>query len=223
MLVYHVLNRGVDKRNIFLDDQDRFRFIHDLFEFNSLKRSETVSYQFYSSPSFDIASRKIENKERLVDINFFCLMDNHYHLLISPLVENGVSNFMKKVNIGYAKYFNTKYKRVGTLFQGRYKSIPVEKEHHFNYIPFYIHFNPLDLKMPEWREGKLKSIKSALEFLESYRWSSHLDYLGKKNFPSILKRDEFLTLFSGENGYKESLNHWLQYVADDEFVKMKLE
>jgi putative transposase len=159
----------------------------------------------------------------LVDIHFFCLMPNHYHLLLSPLIEGGIPKFMNKLNMGYAKYFNIKYERVGTLFQGRYKSVSIEKSNHFDYLPFYIHFNPLDLKMPEWREGKVRNVKQALDFLGSYRWSSHLDYTGKRNFPEIIKQNEFLKIFEEQGGYEKALRSWLDYVSDEDFGKISLE
>lgn len=138
-------------------------------------------------------------------------MPNHYHLLLSPIVENGIPLFMKKLNGGYAKYFNEKYApRSGALWQGGYKKVAIERDAHFLYIPYYIHFNPLDLAAPEWRERKIKNPKKALDFLATYRWSSHLDYLGKKNFPSVIDRVFFLKSFGGENGYAQSVSKMLK-------------
>ena len=153
--LYHTLNRGVDKRKIFLDKQDYFRFVHDLFEFNDENLVNTTFYRFRQSN--DIARRKIERKPRkmLVNVLAFCLMPNHYHLLLTPKVEKGVSKFMKKLNMGYAKYFNAKYERSGALFQGRYKSVLIKDEAHFIHLPYYIHLNPLDLIAPKWREREL--------------------------------------------------------------------
>lgn len=171
--IFHVLNRGVDKRKIFLDNQDYFRFIHDLFEFNNQERVNTVFYSFYKFN--DIGCRNISDRKPrklLVDIHAFCLMPNHYHLLLSSKVENGIPKFMKKINMGYAKYFNEKYKRKGTLFESRYKSILITEHAHFLHLPYYIHLNPLDLKFPLWREKKLKNYEEAMIFLEKYRWSS---------------------------------------------------
>ena len=72
-------------------------------------------------------------------------MGNHYHLLLSERREGGISDFMRKVNVGYAKFFNEKYKRTGTLFQGRTKKVLVDSDAHFLHILHYIHLNPLDL------------------------------------------------------------------------------
>ena len=225
MELYHVLSRGVDKRKIFLDDRDRYRFIHDLFELNNQNRSNTNSYIFEQHPSCDIASRKIKKEPRklLVDILAFCLMPNHYHLLISPRVKNGMPQFMKKVNMAYAKYFNIKNERVGTLFQSRYKSILIKDQAHFIHIPYYIHCNPLDLFAPEWRERRMRNPRAAIEFLESYRWSSHPDYLGEKNFPSVTRRNFLLEVSGGENGYRNTLREWLNEMEIDGFQKETLE
>ncbi|MBI2676376.1 MAG: transposase [Candidatus Yanofskybacteria bacterium] len=223
MELFHTLNRGVDKRTIFLDDQDKFRFIHDLYEFNDQDRVNTTS-RFFSQMN-DIASRTVGKKKRklLVDIHCFCLMGNHYHLLLSPRVENGVSRFMKKLNMGYAKYFNQKYKRTGALFEGRYKSVPVVEESHFIHIPYYIHLNPLDFMSPEWRNRTIKNTKSTIDFLENYRWSSFLDYIGIKNFPSVTSRSFLSKFFGGPHNYKKETLEWIKGTNLDNMSDMLLE
>jgi len=123
-------------------------------------------------------------------------MEDHYHLLISERVEGGLLQFMMKVNVGFAKYYNERYERHGHLFQGKTKKILIHNDSHFLYILHYIHLNPLDyLKgASEWRERDKSFIKNAgdaLTYLSEYRWSSYLDYCGKKNFPSLLTKDLF--------------------------------
>ena len=225
--IYHVLSRGVDKRKIFMDDKDRFRFIHDLFEFNDVAPANTSSYHFYNNESGDVGRRQIgrETKTRklLVTLHCFCLMPNHYHLLLSPLIEKGMSLFMKKLNGGYVKYFNEKHDRTGTLFERKYKSILVENESHFTHLPYYIHLNALDLVAPEWRERTLRNPKKALDFLNDYRWSSHLDYTGQKNFPSVTQRDFLFEVFNGEKGYTKSIESWLKELDTEEISDIILE
>jgi len=219
MEFYHVLNRGVDKRIIFLDKQDYLRFTHNLFEFNNDKKVINNSHLFRRE-NIDLVGRY---REKLVNIHAFCLMPNHYHLLLESKEEGGISKFMMKLNVGYAKYFNKKYKRSGTLFESRYKSILVEKEAHFTYLPYYIHFNPLDLKFPEWRDNKLKDHKKAIGFLDSYRWSSHLDYLGKENFSSLIQKN-FLSDFFGESkGYKRDVRECLKNMKLSKLADLSLE
>lgn len=214
--VYHVLSRGIEKRKIFLDEQDYFRFIHDLFEFNNVESINNVFYSFNKQYN-DVRRHYIEinrnnrkPRKLLVKIYAFCLMPNHYHLLLTPIAENGIALFMKKINGGYVKYFNEKYKRKGTLFEGKYKRILVKDEPHFIHLPYYIHLNPLDLKFPEWRNRELKNYKEAMKFLENYRWSSHLDYIAQKNFPSVTQREFLMEFFGGTKQYKEDITNYLK-------------
>lgn len=209
MELFHALNRGVDGRNIFLDDHERARFVHNLFEFNDLQPALTVRNVDLRSPHLE--RDRHTGRVPLVAIHGWCLMKNHYHLLLSELAEGGLTLFLRKLNIGYAKYFNERNHRIGTLFQGRTKKILVENEAHFLYILHYIHLNPLDyLAGAEgWRERSkdgIKSVREVLEHLNSYRWSSYLDYSGKKNFPSILTTD----LFQEKSGdYTAALQKYL--------------
>jgi len=231
MKFYHILNRGVDKRKVFLSRGDYIRFVHDLWKFNDTQRTDTnfsrqllhlssapLQMKDVRRPSFDERSG-----EGLVKVHFFCLMPNHYHLLLSPVVENGISLFIKKLNGGYSKYFNEKYERVGALWQGKYKSVPIETDRHFLYIPYYIHFNPLDMHAPEWRKQRVASPKKAEAFLKNYRWSSHLDYAGEKNFPSVTDRKFFLEYFGGEKGYARSVSKMLKDFSVDDVAGIALE
>jgi len=217
---YHTLNRGVDKRDIFLDKQDYLRFIHDLYELNNEDRVETTSRIFKADPNI---TKSADRKKRkiIVDVLAFCLMPNHYHLLLSPRIKNGIPLFMQKINMGYSKYFNQKYEREGTLFQGRYKNILITDNTHFLHLPFYIHFNPLDLSHPKWRDNKISNPKKALEFLESYRWSSHLDYLGIKNFPSVLNMKHLAEIFESNKDYQKLVENYLKDIQIDEGITLE--
>jgi len=217
--IFHVLNRGVDNREIFLDEEDYFRFIHNLFEFNDPNPVLNLGYYLSRGQSIDFVNQYIKKPRKLiVEILAFCLMPNHFHLLLRQREEGGLTKFMRKIGVGYANYFNQKYQRSGALLQGRYKLILVKEEAHFIHLPYYIHFNPLDLKMPDWREGEIENYQNAIKFLESYRWSSHLDYLGKKNFPSVTQREFLLKIFGGSENYKRGIQNWLKEMN---LVKMK--
>lgn len=197
MEFWHLIGRGVDKRDVVLDDHDRVRFIHDLYVFNDLN----------PTPNFVTLGRHntARKRECLVDIHSFCLMNNHYHLLVSERVEGGISLFMRKLNMGYTKYFNEKYKRSGALWQGKHRRVLIERNAHFLYIPFYIHLNPLDYLSPEWRNGEVKNAGEALKILLEYRWSSHLDYLGVRNFPSIIRTDALSPILGTREQYEKTI------------------
>lgn len=222
--IYHVYNRGVEKRDIFSDDQDRFRFIHNLFEFND----ESPALNIYYKNLYEVSPRKIENKPKeprkpLVEILAFCLMNNHYHLLLRQKKEGGISKFMQKLGTGCTMYFNQKYERTGVLFQGLFKAVLIKDESHFIHIPYYIHLNPLDLIAPDWRDGEIKDFNKVIKFLENYRWSSYLDYVGKKNFPSVTQRGFLLEFFEGPEEYKKNIFNWLKELDISKIKDLTLE
>lgn len=209
--LYHIYNRGVEKRAIFLENGDYFRFIHNLYEFNDEIPAENLYYKRLALQSYEVEPRKLKRKQNLlVNIIAFCLMPNHFHLLLEQRCENGIVKFMQKLGTGYTMFFNKKYERVGGLFQGRFKAILLADEGHFLYMPHYIHLNPLELIMPNWKEKDEKiNTKKALEFLENYRWSSYLDFIGKKNFPLLLAKNKINSLYDTGVVYKRSLQEWL--------------
>lgn len=192
MDVYHILNRGVDKRDIVINDDDRMRFVRSLYVFNDINSAP-------NSVSQPKQWQLSKSRECLVRIHAWCLMNNHYHLIISPLNDElkNISKFMKKLNMGYAKYFNEKYERSGYLWQGKYKKILASSNSQFEYIPYYVHLNPLDYTHSRWRSGAIKkdTVKTALQTLTKYRWSSYLDYNNVKNFPSIIYTNLFNDVF----------------------------
>lgn len=226
--VYHIFNRGVEKRDIFLDDKDYFRMVHDLFEFNdknpafnhSFSRFPNVA-QFSEVRPLKIARR--EPRKLLVEILAWCLMPNHYHLLIRQLKDNGITEFTRKLGTGYTLYFNQKYERSGVLFEGRFKVRHVVDNYHFMHLPFYIHANALDLIEPGWREGKIGNLEKIKEFLKVFKWSSHLDYAGEKNFPSVSQREFILKLYQGEKEYFNSFQKWLKEMDMKKIKEVVLE
>jgi len=209
--IYHVYNRGVEKRKVFLDDTDYFRFIHDLFEFNDIEPALNLTYHLRTQ-SKAVGLPKIERRPRklLVEIMAFCLMPNHFHLFVRQRTENGVPLFMKKMGTGYTQYFNKKYARTGVLFQGKYKAGLVKSDAHFLHLPYYIHANPLDIAGVQWRSREIDDHKRAFQFLETYRWSSFPDYIGIHNFPSVTQREFLLELSGGPGKYKSGFTSWLR-------------
>ncbi|MBU1091590.1 transposase [Patescibacteria group bacterium] len=210
--IYHIYNRGVEKRKIFMNDKDYFRFIHDLFEFNDEALSSNMNFYFnpetmkVESQYLDQLKEKKKPRKLLVEILIFTLMPNHFHLLLMQKKEGGIVKFMQKLGTGYTNYFNKKYERVGSLFQGRFKAVKIEEHAHILHLPYYIHLNPLKLI----NYGSSTSIVRQMKFLENYRWSSFPDYVKKKNFPSVTQREFLLDFFGGEEKYKKETKDWLK-------------
>ena len=124
--VYHVYNRGVEKRLIFSDDKDRFRFIHNLYEMNNSLPVLNSKY-WLAKKDHNMEVRLPYIRDGLVEILAFCLMPNHYHLLLRQAQDKGIVKFMQKLGTAYTNYFNIKNERVGPLFQGRFKAVLSKK------------------------------------------------------------------------------------------------
>lgn len=227
MGLWHALNRGVDGRDLFQDSQDYARFVHNLYEFNDANPSDNNrSRLFNSSGMRDFVNTSLRPRKLLVDIHGWVLMKNHYHLLLSERIEGGITLFLRKLNVGYANYFNERYERKGTLFQGRTKKVLIERHSQFLYILHYLHLNPLDYLRgaQEWRirsKGSIGSVSGALDYLSSYKWSSYLDYAGTKNFPSILTTSLFKDALGN---YQDVLKEYLRDAQYDQGIaKLSLE
>lgn len=215
--IYHVILRSVGDTVIFNDENDFYRGIFSLYEFNSMnpvniwlrrrQRKKEKEGEALRSPT----SQSLEKRQKiiLVEILAFCFMPNHIHLLLKQKKDNGISQFMQKVGTGYANYFNKKYSRKGHLFS-RFRSVHVKTDEQLRNVFAYIHVNALSLIEPGWKEIGIKNLKKAIKFLEQeYRWSSFFDFLGVKNFPSVTNRDFLLETVGGENGCKEIIKNWL--------------
>lgn len=224
--IYHVVVRGVDGRKIFCDEKDYNHAIRCLFVFNDVAptywRYRPIRQQYVDSPR-TVGVQNIPRKRTLVvDLLAFCLMPNHIHLLLRQRKKEGVTKFMRKFGTGYVEYFNAKYERQGHLFQGRFKAIPIQGDEQLKHIFVYIHTNPVALVERQWKEGNIKNPKKAIDFIESYRWSSYADYIGKKNFPSVTQR-EFLNATMDQKSWREFVNDWIAHKTNQPFESVVLE
>jgi putative transposase len=213
--IYHVYNRGVDKRDIFMNKVDYIRFLHDLYEFNDKAHAPAFERRYKSIKNAGHRKSYIEQhaQEPIVDVLAFCLMKNHYHLLVRPITENGVQSFMKKLNIGYAKAFNAKYNRSGYLFQGRYKIKHVDQDEYLKHLICYIHLNPLKF-LKKLNKNKRIDLDQTWEELMGYRWSSQLDYLGQYNFGSVIDKKFMGDVFGSAAEYEKFAKDWMEYYDD---------
>ncbi len=207
--IYHIYNRGVEKRNIFMDDADRWRFIQAMFLFNDEEVSSNILWKLENEKgglNFRTLREYIEqnknNRKPLVKIITDCLMPNHYHFLIKNLCDGGISRFMHKFGIGYTKYFNGKYNRVGSLFQGPFKAVAVENDLYLQYLLIYINvINPGQLIEPNLKEIGVKDMDKIMAAADDYLWSAHSEYLGKRQ-SIIIEKDILGDFFPTSEKYK---------------------
>lgn len=225
--IYHTILRGIDGRNLFNDQDDYFRGIFSLYEFNDSqpvsirqKRRTRDNYKKILMGKTDQGRASANSKEfvderdRLVDILTFCLMPNHIHLLLKQTQDSGVQKFMKKLGTGYGRYFNLKNERKGYVFQNRFQSVHIKDNNHLMTAVNYIHANPISLIESHFKEKGIKnhSTEEVLHFLKTgYRWSGFPDYAGIKNFPSITERNLILDIMGGEKGVEDNIIDWIAY------------
>lgn len=214
--IYHLTVRGIEKRNIFIEESDYWRGIFSLYEFNTTspvkirdkRREKKNPTPATHTEQFCVISR---GREELLEVLAFVFMPNHIHLLVRQLRHNGISDFMRKFGAGYAAYFNKKYERSGHLFQGRFRASHIDGDEYLKNAFVYIHTNPISIIDNEWKAKGTQNPKSAKNFLEGYKWSSYPDYLNKKNFPSVTSRDFILKVFGSPELMKKFVDSWIGY------------
>src|SRR5581483_5225636 len=187
---YHIFNRGVEKRTIFLDEQDYRMFLYYLFIY--LMPIKTVLRKYPLLP-IRLYNKNLSSE---IDLITYCLMPNHFHLLLFQKTDNGITKLMKQLTNAYTLYFNQKYKRVGGLMQGRFKAVRIETDDSLIHISRYIHLNPI--------------VSEITDNLETYKWSSYYDYTSK-NTEVLSKPEIVLTAFKSVNEYKQFLLDQMDY------------
>jgi putative transposase len=178
--VYHITCRGNEKREIFKDDADRVRFLEIL-------KLSLSTYQ--------------------VLLYCYILMENHYHLLVETPLGN-ISEFMRHFNITYTSYYNKRHNRVGHLYQGRFKSILVDKESYLTILSRYIHLNPIRVRdVIDW------SPREKEKYLRKYPWSSLLGYINEDKRLPFMDYSLILAEYGGDN-VKGRMNYWREICGD---------
>lgn len=199
---YHIYNRGINKAEIFLDEQDYKVFLSYLKLYLTLPELRGDSSQAHSNPP----SKELRNYFDHVKLIAYCLMPNHYHLMVWQKEADRINFFMRSLATKYSRYFNRKYNRLGPVFQSVYKAVLVETEEQQVYLTKYIHRNPVEL-LP------------ARSLLADYKYSSYGQYLGLFN-QSWVNKNEILDLISkiGEN---KSYEDYVEETGDADLPSMK--
>ncbi len=169
---YHIFNRGVEKRRIFQDREDYNTFIYYLRIYLSDPKELNLDKEILR---LNLENHNLSNE---VDLYAFCLMPNHFHLLLSQKNKDSISKLMKQISNAYTQYFNKRNQRVGPLFQGKFKASKVSTDEYILHLSRYIHLNPI---------GRGAS-------LSEFEWSSYMDYLGKEK-RNWVKTDFILNYF----------------------------
>ena len=205
--VYHIFNRGVEKRDIFCDNRSRKRFLETLVYYQTTQQP----FKYTNFLKLNIEDRaQIQQTQLLQSLDIkllgFVLMPNHYHLLVEQIHDGGISMFMKKSQDSYTKYFNTKNERVGPLFQGAFKAVRIESEEQLLHVLRYFHLNPFTAYM-------VKNIEDLIQ----YKWSSLPEYLNNTN--RYCNTEKILSFFKTLESFKSFTFDQASYQKELDLIK----
>src|SRR3989344_2288389 len=192
---YHLLNRGVSKQNIFFDKSDWTRFL-----FLILYLQSPAVFQNIGRPVKEFVKHSVFNIEqdvvlevisrRYVELIAFCIMPNHFHLIVKEEKESGIAQYMQRCLNGYTKYINTRYQKSGHIFQGPYKAVHVGDNRQLLYLSTYVHRNPRELS--KWKNRE-----------HQYPWSSYQDFVTENRWGELIQPDIVSGRFKQKSDYKE--------------------
>ena len=198
--IYHVYNRGVGKQTLFKEDRDYVRFLFGILflqspvSFPQLGRHISA---FVKSPAFDITTFSVDEKNlseitthRWIELIGFCIMPNHFHLLVQEKEDKGLARYMHKVETAYGKYFSIKYKSSGHVFQNAYGATHIESNDELLYVSTYIHRNPRALQ--RWTDKEY-----------SYPWSSYQDFAKRNRWSALLNPSVIVEQFRNPEEYRK--------------------
>lgn len=207
--IYHVFNRSIARQPIFLNVNNYQRALDVLMFYSYLNPSIRFSHynRLPSNQKSDFVNNLRKTGEKQIELLAFCLMPNHIHFLIKEIREKGISTFMSNLQNSYAKYFNKKTDRSGSLFQTMFKAVRIESDEQLIHVARYIHLNPVTAYI-------LKDIDQ----LKNYPWSSFIDYLGMRNL-DILNKDTILSYFSSTEQFINFTKDQVEYQRQLDQIK----
>jgi len=214
---YHIYNRGVDKRTVFECKEDLDRFFQSMNEFNVIDPIGSI-YLNSLLKSRIRKEKKLRNsvpqnknrKEKLVEFICYCLNPNHYHFILQQLVDNGIQKFMHKLALGYTNYFNKRYKRSGSLFQGKFKAIHVDSNEYLLHLSAYVNLNYRVHNLEKFGDLVSKLIKSS--------WG---EYIGE-NRENFCDKEIILNQFGSFLDYKKFAEDSLPRIRESKQIKKLL-
>jgi|SRR3989344_4964416 len=205
---YHIYNRGNSKQKIFLDKKDYNRFLKLIFICNS---NRNINFRDIFITHKNILT--FDRGSTLIDLGAYCLMPNHFHLLIKEKSDGNTSLFIKKLATAYVMYFNKKYKRSGSLFEGKFKSQHVNSDRHLKYLFSYIHLNPVKLIDSKWKEMGIRDKNKAYNFCKQYTYSSMSILIDGKvgEYGCLLNSNAFPKYFIRLREQETEIFEWLDF------------
>ena len=199
---YHIYNRGVDKRDVFLDSSDYERFLLSLNLLNDERDGLMLRWRDIKRADPRVQLLEIQElnsrKNPAVEIVAYCINPNHYHFILKQLRDNGIEKFMQKLSTSYTNYFNVKYTRTGSLFQGRYKSVHINSNEYLLYLSAYVNMN-------NFIHGYSKK--------NDWQYSSLFDYLGQRR-SGFINIDAVAKQFNNSKEYEKFARNNALYMRE---------
>ena len=207
---YHCYTRSIDKKVVFDTDRDYERFLQALYLCNGTR---AIRRGAMYSPSHD-RLLSLPRGNRLVSIGAYCLMPNHFHLLLQEITDGGISTFMQKVGTSFSMYFNVKRQHVGNVFIKPFRSKRIDDDAYLRHVVQYIHLNPAELFERDWKSGHVRNMQSLEQNLKTYRYSSLPDYEGTKRLENSILDTEAMSMFDKRPALRDTLIEAAEYYAD---------
>lgn len=212
--IYHIYNRGVEKRNIFSNSHDVARFLESMREFNAREPIGSL-YQHSFRKQANLLSGETAKSEKLVEIIAYCLNPNHFHFVLRQVSDRGISEFMKRVSGGYTWYFNHKNKRSGALFQGTFKSKHIPTNVYLLHVSAYVNLNNEVHRLP--KNDALFSGSSRSSWVE-YMWTGK-----KRKEADICMKESILGQFKSRKEYEKFAMNSLQGIMEKKKLRREME
>ena len=205
--IYHVFNRGIDRRITFTTKREFSRAMDAVtfYRFEKLPVRLSQLLSFHIDRKNEILDKLVDS-EKIVQIFCCCLMPNHFHFLLRQQKDNGISKYLSNLQNSYTRYFNTRHERDGSLFMDQFKAVRIETDEQLLHVSRYIHLNPYT-----------SYVVKSLQELESYRWSSFSDYLSDKK--GFVDKDFILEFFKNKEQYKKFVFDQADYQRDLHEIK----
>ena len=200
--IYHIYNRGIDKRFIFQNNKDYKRFLESLAELNTINSLGGL----YTKSYLEKKGLELDVNNKIVEVIAYCLNPNHFHLILKQKEKEGISKFMQRLGTGYTMYFNIQNKRSGSLFQGKFKSIHIDSNEYLLYLSTYVNLN-----------NKIHNINNE----NGEIFSSLREYT--ENINGICEKSLILDQFKNKNGYSDLLNKTLPELIRQKEQKRELD
>lgn len=214
---YHCYNRTVEKRLAFDDFRDYYRFLELLYLANDefpLRHDEIGTRKFEEVLS-------VPRGKKLVAIGAFCLMPNHFHLVLKEVSGGGITAFMRKIGTAYTLYFNSRHERTGNLFLRPFRSRHVSTDNYFQHLISYVHLNPATLYEPTWKTGHVVDLQFLGERIATYPYSSLSAHTGSQTPTSAILDTEVFSVVRTVP-IQKMLQEAVQYYADSQGDTLRL-